>query len=386
VLLRDLEDSRERLSETRVFRSVDVRLDPTSRAGVRDVVIDAVERNGLDVEYSLRYTAGGNSQAGETPSDAQPGLQVGAGVEAVNPFGLAHRYRLYGLIGAERRVIGARHESASFFGLRLATQLSVFDDTDRVRDSPQFADRVTGTTFQQTRRWRLPEGRRFQDRLRMQWGYSFKHIEYTDLVTGETLGGLRAGPFYTIGGDLRDSVTDPHRGLFWSIGAELALRPLGSDVNYVRTYGQVFSFVPIGPRVVWAQAFRAGFVPGDDPQLLLENRFVAGGSSTVRGFSENALGPHGPEGAALGGQAVAIFNQELRFPVWNRLFGGVFYDAGNVFTLARDFDVSALRHSAGAGLRVMFPFGPVRVDWAHVIKPREGEKKARVIFSIGHVF
>ena len=60
----------------------------------------------------------------------------------------------------------------------------------------------------------------------------------------------------------------------------------------------------------------AGVVPGEDPFYLLENRFQAGGPTTVRGFEQNGLGPQLTEDEGLGGQAVFVMNQELRFPIW----------------------------------------------------------------------
>jgi outer membrane protein insertion porin family len=221
----------------------------------------------------------------------------------------------------------------------------------------------------------------------MQWGYTIRRIDYAGITPfGSTLNGLRAGLIHSLVGDTRDSVTDPHRGVMWSVGSELALEGLGSDVNYYRTFGQLHALVPLHPRLTWAQGYRIGVVPGDDPLLLLDSRFFAGGASSVRGFAERSLGPRTLEGEALGGQASAIINQELRFPLWKRVHGGIFYDAGNAFALARDLDLLDLRHSAGVGLRLMFPFGPVRLEWAHVLGRRAGETPSRFVFGIGHAF
>ena len=65
------------------------------------------------------------------------------------------------------------------------------------------------------------------------------------------------------------------------------------------------------------------------------------------------------EGDSLGGQAVAVLNQELRFPIWKRLHGGVFWDAGNVWLTSGQLALGDLRQSVGAGLRVHVP---VRAD------------------------
>lgn len=384
-----LDETRQRLTDMRVFRSVDLRLAPVEgRDDVRDLVIDVVERSDINVEYSLRYTTAGQAQLGGAPSESQAGVQVGAGLELVNPFGAADRYRVSGLMGSERQLFNARYDRSTFFGWHVPTELFLYDDRKRVDDGPGLADRVIGATFEQTRGWRSGiDGRRLHERLRMQWGYTVKRVDYAESVrVDSTISGLRAGLIHSIIGDTRDTITDPQRGMLWSVGSELALKRLGSDVNYYRAFGQFYLFVPLLPRLTWAQGYRIGVVPGDDPALLLDNRFFTGGAASVRGFAERSLGPLTSDGVPIGGQASAVVNQELRFPLWKRLHAGLFYDAGNAFALARDFDLGDLRHSAGAGLRLMFPFGPVRLDWAHVIDRQEGEKPSRFVFSIGHAF
>jgi outer membrane protein insertion porin family len=384
-----LDDTRERLMETGVFRSVDLRLLPVDgREDERDVVLDVAERSDINFEYSVRYTTAGQVQVGGAPSETQAGVQLGAGFELVNPFGWADRYRISGLLGKERGLLTIRYDRATFFGWHVPTEVLLYEDRKWLDDVPGASQRVTGATFEQTKRWRSGiDGRRLHERLRMQWGYTIKRIEYADFTRFDLMvGGLRAGLIHSLIGDTRDSITDPRHGMFWSIGSELALEGLGSDVNYYRMFGQFFVFVPLLPRLTWAQGYRIGVVPGDDPLLLLDSRFFAGGAASVRGFAERSLGPTGPDGVAIGGQASAIFNQELRFPLWKRLHGGVFYDAGNAFALATELDLVALRQSVGAGLRLMFPFGPVRFEWAHVIDRQAGEKPSRFLFSIGHAF
>ncbi len=138
--------------------------------------------------------------------------------------------------------------------------------------------------------------------------------------------------------------------------------------------------------VVWASGFRLGVVPGENPLLVIEDRFKTGGPSTVRAFALNSLGPKNAKGEPLGGQALAVFNQELRFPLYKSLYGGVFYDTGNVFLSAGAMSLGDLRHCAGAGLRYLLPFGPIRLDWAYVLDPEPGEDRYRFVLSLGHAF
>jgi len=338
----------------------------------------------------LRYSTEGSGGTSGTAASAPAGgkLQVASGVGLANPLGWGWRIRGYTLLTSDRQTWGVNLDAASFFGLRLRSQVFVYDEADQDIQISGVASRVKGTTFQQTRTLlRDLGGRRWHDRLRLQWGYTYKDIVYLEETTASPfLSGNRAFVSLSLVGDQRDSLTDPRRGAFWTVTTELARDFLGSDADYQRYYGQAFLYLPLPGRLVWAQGYRFGVVPGDDPQLLIENRFRAGGPTTVRGFEQNALGPQTEAGDSLGGQAVAVLNQELRFPIWKRLQGGLFWDAGNVWLTSSGFSLTDLRQSVGAGLRVMFPFGPIRVEYAWVLKPQPGEAKSRFVFGLGHAF
>jgi len=138
--------------------------------------------------------------------------------------------------------------------------------------------------------------------------------------------------------------------------------------------------VAVGARVGLAKGF-AREVPreidgvpvmGPDGEPLVDRitdlpaseRFFAGGDNTVRGYARDTLGD--PEtisrGFPRGGNALIIFNSELRVPVWRDIGGAVFMDVGNVFSRVSDIELSHLRPAAGFGLRYKSPIGPIRVD------------------------
>lgn len=385
-----LADTRERLSDIGVYRSVDVRAEPRPGGELRDVVVGLVPRSDVTVEYGLRYTTAGKSSTPEgaptAPSDER--LQAAVAAEVANPFGYGVKARGYSFLTKSRATWGVSLDAATFVGRRLRTQLFVYDDdADDDFLLAGIDSQVRGVTLQQSRvLLRERRSRRWHDRLRLQWGYTFKDIRYFGSESDEVLlQGDRGFLSLAAIGDERDSLTDPSRGVFWTLSSELARPKLGSDVSYVRLYGQVFAYLPIGP-LVWAQGVRVGSVPGEDPLLLIENRFRAGGSTTVRGFDQNALGPRSADGGSLGGQAVVVVNQELRFPIYKDLKGGLFWDAGNVWAFSRELGFKDLRSSWGLGLRYMFPFGPLRLEYAWVIGPEPGEPKGRVVFGLGHAF
>jgi outer membrane translocation and assembly module TamA len=99
--------------------------------------------------------------------------------------------------------------------------------------------------------------------------------------------------------------------------------------------------------------------------LPASERFFAGGDSTVRGFALDRLGDTPTldrNGLPSGGNALIVFNSEVRIPVWRSVGAAIFFDAGNVFLRAADLDLARLRGATGVGMRYRSPIGPIRVD------------------------
>jgi outer membrane protein insertion porin family len=142
--------------------------------------------------------------------------------------------------------------------------------------------------------------------------------------------------------------------------------------------------------------------------IPLPERFFAGGGTSLRGFALNQAGPRDPlTGFPIGGEALLIFNQDLRFPmhlplIGNRLGGAVFYDAGNVFQNIRTISLrtatplpkivstvdefnhpttvcltnctnqlSYFSHTVGFEFRYGTPIGPVAIDLGYQLNPAQ---------------
>jgi outer membrane protein assembly factor BamA len=397
ILPRQLAETRARLADLGTFTSIDVRtVSVPGQEGVRDVELSFVERPDVELEYGLRYDFSGSGGADSPPDGPTEGrLQAAAALRLANPLGWGWNFGAYTLQAGARQSYRLGIGAPTLAGRRVKTQLLAFDETDdEAAIAASFASKVKGFSVQQshTLLWDTG-GRRWHERLRAQWGYTNKDIRYSETIgSDDILAGNRAFLSLALIGDERDSLTDPRRGFFWTATTEWSRRFLGSDLDYVRAYGQLFTYLPLPGGLVWAQGYRAGLVPGDDPFYLLENRFQAGGPTTVRGFRQNGLGPQLDEDEGLGGQAVFVLNQEIRFPIWKNLKGGVFWDAGNSWLLASEFSVRDLRHTVGGGLRVMLPFGPIRLEYGFILDRRKNsdgsyvEPLGRFVFGLGHAF
>jgi outer membrane protein assembly complex protein YaeT len=199
--------------------------------------------------------------------------------------------------------------------------------------------------------------------------------------------------------DVRDDAMDAARGSFNSQAVAFSPSWLGSDDTYIKYLGQYFHYFPlqperrkrfssetVRPRFVFATGVRIGLSKGMGTFVPSTERFFAGGSSTVRGFEQNALGPISTSGKPLGGDAMFVLNNEVRFPLISLIDGVGFVDIGNVFLKTADFSFTDLRKTAGVGLRLRTKWVLVRTDYGFVLDHRPGERRGRFYFSIGQAF
>lgn len=221
--------------------------------------------------------------------------------------------------------------------------------------------------------------------------------------------------------DTRDDGLDPSRGTLIALNGELALRPIGSEVGFAKTFLQGFIYrrLPGERRIVFAGGARLGIGTGfprtapvtDDEgepivgpdgspvtvevrDLPISKRFFAGGDTTVRGFQQDRLGTpetFDSDGTPIGGHAEIILNAEVRLAVWQDLGVVGFLDVGNVFAVVGDFSFGDLRSGTGFGIRYKSPIGPIRVDFGFKLGELQTfnttrEKRFALHISIGQAF
>ena len=201
--------------------------------------------------------------------------------------------------------------------------------------------------------------------------------------------------------DSRTDLVDADGGSLLVASTDVAARAIGSEVGFVKTYLQAFSYrrlastrrvvLALGARVGAARGFTRAVprldtagnpVPGPDGQPIVDvvrdlpasERFFAGGDTTVRGFSLDRLGTPEtitPSGFPTGGNGLVVLNAEIRVNVFGAGDAVVFTDAGNVFAGASDIDFTNLRPAAGFGVHYRSPIGPIRVELGFNLDRRE---------------
>jgi outer membrane protein assembly factor BamA len=332
----------------------------------RDVVIDVEEAADIDINYGLRFST-------------EDRFEVLASLRFPNLLGSAQNLGLTFVADENQTLFRPTYDTPFFFKYRINSSIFLSRETE---SDELFTSRAWNLTFQQTKRfWRNYD---------LQWSYTYKYVNAKEKVESPI-------PFdFTLRQsiltaslilDRRDDLIQPTRGRFWNLTIQYAPEALGSDVKFLKFYGQLFTFFPLAENVIWASSYRAGLADAFDQTLQRNDRFRAGGASTVRGFEQDSLGPQDPSsGFIKSGEAVFVLNQEIRFPIYRWFQGVGFYDAGNVYLQTSDFNPLDLRHSAGVGVRVALPFGLLRLDWARVLDPKLGEQTSQIWFNLNHAF
>ncbi len=211
--------------------------------------------------------------------------------------------------------------------------------------------------------------------------------------------------------DLRDSAFTPTEGLYASVAIEWAHTVLTErDADYshfVKATINASGYVPLAEDWVLALQVRAGRVFHLEPtSRTYPNRaYFLGGVDSLRGFLQDQVIPQdqvdlidserlagrelSPASIVRTGDFFYLGRVELRFPIAGDLQGGVFADVGNVWANADQLNVTSagtlFRVSAGVGLRLSTPVGPIAADYGVNLTRREdlNEPFGAFHFSIG---
>ncbi len=120
-------------------------------------------------------------------------------------------------------------------------------------------------------------------------------------------------------------------------------------------------------------------------QLPPDQRLYAGGSSTIRGFKYQGVGPQFPDGNPVGGTSLDAATFEFRQRLFKSFGAAAFVDAGQVASNSAPFE-GTLRVGAGVGARYYTPIGPIRLDVAVPLNKPPGGDSFELYVGLGETF
>lgn len=229
--------------------------------------------------------------------------------------------------------------------------------------------------------------RRITDHLTVSGGPSFEYAVLDDKRTEETfaLFGLPLAGRW----DDTDDPLDPARGGRLRLGLTPFVGSIEETVTFLvsELSASAYQSLAADDRVVLAERLRLGSIAGETTETIPANkRFFAGGGGSIRGFEFQTVGPLDVQNDPLGGRSVIEAGAELRLRVTDSLGLVPFVEGGNVYdSTLPDFSEAPL-WAAGLGVRYFTAVGPVRLDVAFPLNPRDVDDTFEFYISLGQAF
>jgi outer membrane protein insertion porin family len=187
--------------------------------------------------------------------------------------------------------------------------------------------------------------------------------------------------------DSRNKIWSTSRGSVNSLSMEYAGGTLGGTSAFNRYSALSSWFFPLWWNHVLMVKGSAGMVKGrSGGKLPVYERFMLGGSGSVRGYDSMSISPIDPEtGYSIGGTKMMMGNIEYRIPIMESqgVIGFFFFDAGSAFIHNDDWRRMAKR-STGFGIKWWSPMGPLILEYGIKLDREPGESAGEFEFSMSY--
>ena len=189
--------------------------------------------------------------------------------------------------------------------------------------------------------------------------------------------------------DTTDNPLDPSRGTRIAFAVTPYQSVVGEDDLFLKseTNGSAYYAIDKRARFILAGRGRLGTITGAARgELPADIRFYAGGGGSIRGYAFQAVGPLDDHHDPIGGRSVVEAGGEVRVRITETIGVVPFLEAGNVWKEEVPDFTDPLRYGAGLGLRYYSAIGPIRVDVATPLNPRNSDDRVQFYISLGQAF
>ena len=195
---------------------------------------------------------------------------------------------------------------------------------------------------------------------------------------------------YSINQDLRDKKFRTEDGFVSTFSQEL---PIISDNSEVSNSLDITTFKKLSTRsdIVGKLSFYGKTITGLSDDVRISKRLYLS-SDRLRGFAKGKVGPV-ENNDYIGGNHLTALNMSATLPNiledLDNLDVGVFLDAANIWGIDYNSsldDKSTIRSSAGIGLNLLTPIGPLSFSFANAITKASSDKTETFRFNLGTQF
>ena len=181
-------------------------------------------------------------------------------------------------------------------------------------------------------------------------------------------------------------------GSLTRIGGEIAVP--GGDLEYYKVDFRHLNYFELAKEVTFAVNLNLGYGTafGDSADYPPYKNYFAGGSTSIRGYDANSVGPRDiVTNDPTGGTVKIVSNFDLILPnPFTEKSGStrvsLFLDAGSVFTDANSINSDEVRYTTGIAFIWITPVGAMRFTFSEPLNRQEGDSTRQFQFSLGSPF
>lgn len=359
-----LEETRSKLTRSALFSSI--RLDEADEVdgqGALQLRLALRERRRRTVAAGVGYTT-------------DEGAGANATWEHRNVFGGAERLRAGATWAEATRAAELMFSRPQF---RRRDQRLVYDARVAEDRPDAYRSRSARTALALERHW--------SGRLDTRVGTAFRYSEVDQRDESEDF--MLASLPLAVDWNSSNDELDPTRGGRARADLEPFYDLNSANIGFVKSQAAGQRYVALDRERRWVVAARAaaGAMLGAGRSTIpADERFYAGGGSSIRGYAYQSVGPREGDDA-LGGRSLLESSLEMRARLSESAGVVAFVDGGTAYAAAvPDFD-EPLRWGTGLGFRYYTALGPLRADAGVPLNPRPGiDRNYQIYISIGQSF
>jgi outer membrane protein insertion porin family len=385
----------------KVTENPDFKVNPDSKTV--DILVKGIEEGKNDIQFGGGYSEGG-------------GFFLQAQFATRNFLGEGENFGLSYQRGARTNFFSISYADPWFLDTPNSLGVSLYNSQQTPPAAFGYQKTAKGGT--------LAYGYRLHrfDSLSMLYGYDKSHYRYDVVESPDPNGNVPVGiaqildfttstivPSYRY--DSRDHPFDPTRGSRITLSAAYAGGALGGTVEMLKPTVALTRMFKLSRKTSLSLNVEGGYIKPfrddcaytyeeldkDTTQLCVQNsdRFIVGGEFSVRGFQYGTLGPYETYGGIprpAGGYKYNVYNFEYIYRLNDPLRLVLWADAGRAYGYRENFDLSKIRYTAGAEMRIFLPVFqfPLRFIYAFNPRPEPDDKTFKKFeafqFTIGNTF